>query len=171
MNPSMTADPFVIHKSVKEPLVWIPKTAVLMNMDQILRYIDSVPDLDLVSKTISPQTLIDILAWDGFYGRVSNSMEVFYSHQHELEDICGLDVNDLSESVRAYEEFLQNHFQQRLPSNIYHDFIEEGYTVSLWISSTQAILETTSGVELPATHRRARVRSRSFASMGNDPRY
>lgn len=151
--------------SAHDELIFIPKIAVVMDMRRLIHRVEENPVLSIVAGTIGLHNLISEVAWDGFYGRASNHLEFFYMQQEDFEDTCGLSADDIYTPFSELEEYVGMEFFKHLPRYVRDEFNDFGFVVKSWISPTDAILESTSGKELPRSHPAAEKRVRSEEAL------
>lgn len=150
--------------------IWVPHITSIADFRGVIHHIQSVSALDVVSKCIGIKRLIDEVMWDQFYGRTSSSMDVFYENQEMLEETCGISVDELYLPIRGLEEYLSLDFLNQLSEEKRNGFREEGFTVSAWVSSTHAVIASTSGREFPSGSPRAARYWNTLSAMDVDPR-
>lgn len=158
--------PFAVRDSL-----WVPHHTAIVSFQDVFNYIQSIRALDVLSMTVGLRELLNNVMWDGFYGRVSDSMEAFYEWEEILLDTTGLSVDDFREPVQGLEEFLNTTFLKQLTEDKQYAFREEGFIISAWTSSIYAVISSTSGRDFPANSPTALRYWNLIGSMDVDPEY
>lgn len=127
--------------------VWVPTFASIADTRKISHYIQTSQGLDVVSKYLDTQYLIEEMAYDNFYGPHSDTMELFLDHQDLIVNECQLTYSDLQQSILEYERFIDRYFKNTLQRRFYEEYSKTGYIVKKWLSPTQCIFASVSGEE------------------------
>lgn len=149
--------------------LWVPHFVSIADFRGAIQHIQSVPALDVISKCIGISRLLDEAMWNGFYGKASDAMAIFYDNQDEIEDTCGISVDDVYEPFKGLEEYLSTTFLEQLTEEKQIAFREEGFTIAAWTSVSHAVIASTTGREYPAGSPAATRYWNTLSAMDIDP--
>ena len=150
--------------------LWVPHYVAIVDFRDAIHHIQSDPALDVLSKVIGLNRLLNEVMWDGFYGKVSDSMAIFYENQEEIEDATNMTIEDFVKPIRKLEDYLRGEFLEQLSMEKQNAFREEGFTISAWTSATYGVIASTSGREMPYKSPRACAYWNTLDALDVDPR-
>jgi len=173
---NMRVEPSTVHK-----YDFLPDTGVIIDVSAVFAYIYDNPSLRAVASFTGIHDFLSNMCWDASLGRQSSTWEYIESIEYRLmeEDInaqplldsIGVEPHELAAAMRGLEDYIEKDLFRCLDQRTHNEFVNRGFCIGKWISQTQAVFESISGQDVPYTDKRAEFRRRTFADMGDAPRF